>query len=109
MIRSGRLRHRLTLQSKVETRNSYGEAVISWTTQKVVWGAIEPLAGSEYLAQQQLQSEVAVRIVIRYYSGVDTTWRVQSGGKTYAIESVINENERDRTLVLMCKQGVKED
>lgn len=108
-MRAGRLRHRLALQSKTETRNAYGEAVVGWTVEDTVWGAIEPLSGREYFAQDQVQSEVRVRVVIRYRSDIDTSWRVVNDGKYYDIVDVINENNRDRMLTLMCRQGVSED
>ena len=107
-MRGGRLRHRLVLQSKVEVRGAGGGVTTTWSTEAIVWGAIEPLSGKEYLSIQQTQNEATVRIVLRYYSGLDETWRVVNGGRAYAIESVINENDRDRQLVLMCSQGVRE-
>ena len=107
-MRSGRLRHRLILQSKAETRDSYGATLITWDTVATVWGAIEPLSGKEYFAQQEVQSESKVRIVIRYYSGVLPSWRVSHGGLYYDIEDVLNHDTRNRQLTLMCRQGVSE-
>lgn len=108
-MRAGRLRHRLVLQSRQDTRDAYGASIPGWLTETTVWGSIEPLSGREWLAQQQIQSEVAVRIVIRYNGSIDTSWRVKNDGLYYDIENVINENNRDRMLTLMCRQGVSED
>lgn len=107
-MRAGRLRNRLVLQSKTETRGAAGGVTTTWTTQATVWGGIEPLSGKEYQAIQQTQNEASVRIVLRYYSGLDETWRVVNGGRAYAIEALINENDRNRMVTLMCLQGVKE-
>ena len=107
-MRSGRLKKRLILQSKAETRDSYGATLITWTTEVTVWGSLLPLRGQELFAQQQIKPETAVRAIIRYYSGVDSTWRISHGGKFYDIETVVNENKRNRTLTLMCRQGVSE-
>ena len=107
-MQAGRLRHRLILQSKAETRDSYGATLITWDTVTTVWGAIEPLSGKEYFAQQEVQSESKVRIVIRYYSGVLPSWRVSHGGLYYDIEDVLNHDTRNRQLTLMCRQGVSE-
>jgi len=106
-MRAGRLRHRLELQQSTETRDAYGGAILTWATTTTVSGGIEPLSGREYFSQAQTQAEARVRIVIRYYSGIDETWRVVSGGKTYVIESVVNHDERDRMITLMCLEGVK--
>ena len=107
-MRSGRLRHRLILQNKVETRDAYGAATITWATQTTVWGAIEPLSGTEYQSQAQIEAEAKVRIVMRYYSGINETWRVVNDNRAYSILSVINHDDRNRMLTLMCLQGVKD-
>ena len=108
-MRAGRLRHRLQLQSKTTTQNSYGEAVVSFTTEATVWGAIEPLSGNERFAQQQAQSEARVRILMRHYDGLDTTWRIVHNGKYYDILDAQNHDERDRMWMLMCSEGVREN
>ena len=108
-MRAGRLRHRLQLYSKEYTQNSYGEAITTITLQGTVWGAIEPLSGKEYFAQQQVQAEAEVRIVLRFYSGIDESWVIKHDGKYYDIVDVLNHEERDRMLTVMCRQGVSED
>lgn len=108
-MRSGRLRHRVLLQSKTYTANAYGEQEVTWSTVATVWAGIEPLSGRELFAQQQIQAEARVRIVLRYYSGLDTTWRVRHDGKNYDILEVINQDLRDASLVLLCREGVSED
>ena len=108
-IRAGRLRHRLTLQYKVETRTASGDVAWTWTTDSTVWGAIEPFSGKEYLAASQTQNENNVRIVMRYNSEIDATWRIVNDGKAYSILDMFNEDERDRMTVLTCSQGVAEE
>jgi SPP1 family predicted phage head-tail adaptor len=108
-MRAGRLRHQLILQSQVETRDPTGGVTITWQTQDTVFGGIEPLSGREYTAIQQTQNEASVRIIMRYHSTIEASWRVLNEGKSYAIQSIINENTRDRQLILMCLEGVKED
>jgi len=108
-MRAGRLRHRVTLQSKGYAANEYGERVVSWVSRKVVWAAIEPLSGKEYFSQQQIQAEARVRIVMRYYSSIDESWRILNDGKYYEVVDVINHDERDRMMTVYCRQGVSDD
>ena len=108
-MRAGRLRHRLVLQSKTYTANAYGERVVSWTTEATVWGAIEPLSARELFSQSQIQPEARVRIVLRHYTGLDHTWRIKHGSTYYDIIEVINHDERNSMLTLLCRQGVSED
>lgn len=91
------------------SRDAYGAALLSWATQDTVWGAIEPLSGKEYFSQQAVQAEARVRIVIRYHSTISTSWRVSHDGLYYDILDVLNENTRDRQLILMCSEGVRDD
>ena len=107
-MRAGQLRNRLVLQSKTETRGAAGGVATTWTTQATVWGGIHPISGKEYTAIQQTQNEAEVKIIIRYQSSIDETWRVVNGGREYSIVSVINENDRDRMITLMCLKGVKD-
>ena len=109
MIRAGRLRHRLVLQSKTYTRDSYGAAIVGWTTEATVWGSLEPLTARELFAQQQIQPEARVRVVLRYYSGLDASWRITHGGLYYDIVEVINKDMRNAMLTLLCREGVSED
>lgn len=102
----GKLRHRVALQSPTTTRSSTGAALVAYSTTATVWAAVEPLSGREYLASSQTQNEVTTRIVIRYYSGVAPSWRVVFGSKTYTVEAVINDDERDRHMQLMCKEAL---
>ena len=104
----GKRRHRGVLQSQNNTRGAAGGVVLGWTTEDTVWISIEPLAGKEYTAIQQTQNEASVRITLRYYSGLDETWRVVNGGRAYAIVSAINDDDLNRDLTLMCLQGAKE-
>lgn len=107
-MRSGRLRHRLTLQYPSQTRSATGDVVTSWVTDSTVWGAIEPLSGKEFLAASQTQNETSVRVVIRYHATIAPTWRIVNDGKAYSILSLINTDSRDRMIEVMCSEGVME-
>lgn len=110
-MRTGRLRRRLTLQQKTSIRDAAGGVNNSWSDVTTVWGGVEPLTGREYLAAQATQNEEEVRIVIRYYKGIDSTWRIKDATESpqviYTIHSIRNENTRNRMLILNCRQGAE--
>ena len=100
-MRAGRLRHRLNLQESTETRNAHGEAIITWATSYTVWGAVEPLSGSEATKAGQVKIQTQYRVIIRYdssWGGIDSHWRIQNAGtspiETYDIFSVIKPEHR---------------
>lgn len=103
-MRAGRLRHRVTIQSKTVTQNSYGEEVITWTDVDTVWASIEPLRGREFEELRRAGADLTTRIVMRYQAGIVPEMRATEGGHTYDILSVVNVEERDRELHLMCRE-----
>jgi len=106
MIRAGELRHRVTIQQKSVTRNTFGEEIVTWQDVATVWAAIEPLRGREFFESQQVNAEVTTRIRIRYRPGITPTMRVVYGSRIFDIQAVINVEERNRELHLMCREEV---
>lgn len=90
-LAAGRLRHRVTIEQKVTTRDpDTGAPITAWQT----WAAnvaaeVAPLSVKEFLAAQQLQSEVSARITIRYRSGVLATMRIRFKGQIYNIAGAL--------------------
>jgi SPP1 family predicted phage head-tail adaptor len=109
IMQAGRLRHRITLQEERPTRDSYKAEVLGWVDVATVWAAVEPLRGREYFSAQQVNSEVSHRVTIRYRSGVTSAMRVLFGSRVLQIDGVINVNEQNRELQLMCIEGVSPD
>ena len=46
------------------------------------------------------------RVKIRYRAGVTAKMRLTFGARVFNIRGVINAGERDRTLELLCEEGV---
>lgn len=110
-MRSGTLNRRVTLQSRSEAQGSTGEVTWTWADVDTVWAAIEPMAGREYFAAQQMQATTNTRIRMRFRRGVTTKMRVvytEAGSPTYtryyAIDAVINPKDRREELQLMCTE-----
>jgi len=103
-MQAGRLRHRVTVQRATDSIDQYGDQTPTWASLGTVWASVEPLSGREYFAAAQMQSEVSTRIVIRPISGVTLTPkdRVKFGSRYFDIQSVINRDERNRELQLLC-------
>jgi len=105
---AGRLRHRVTIQSVTETRDtSTGAIATSWADVATVWAAVEPLSGREFLAAQANQAEVVARILIRYRDDVTAKMRVLHGARVYNIRAALPDNESGAEhLTLMVSEGV---
>lgn len=94
MITAGRLRHRVSLQAKVATRDpDTGAPLVTWQELAKVWAAIEPLSAREFIAAQATRSEVTARIVIRYRGDVVATMRAVHGARIYNIAGVLADKD----------------
>ena len=100
------MRHRIRIESATETQGSDGSLIQTWHTFATVWASIEPLAGKEYFAAGREQASVSHRIRIRYLPGVSHGMRVNWESRLLEIESAINLWERNRELILMCRENV---
>lgn len=103
-MQAGRLRHRVSIQQRVEARNGYGELISTWSTLATVWGSVEPIRGREFFEAEQVQSEISTRVRIRYYDGITAQMRVLFGSRKLQILAVIDVNERHKEMQLMCKE-----
>ena len=100
------MRHRVTIQQKAPTRDTFGGEVEVWNPVATVWASVEPLQGREFLEARQMQAEVTTRIRIRYRAGIVPPMRVIWGSHTYDVQAVIEPEARRRELQLMCVEAV---
>lgn len=105
-MRTGLLRHRITIQANTPTQNTFDEWVDSWANWATVWASIEPLRGKSYFEARQANSEVEGVIKIRYRSGVLPTMRVRLGTRYFNIISIVHPQERKRELHLLYKEAL---
>lgn len=108
-VKPGPMNKRIIIQQKVAgtpARDAYGAENNTWEAFATVWASIEPLQGREFFAQQQVQSEITVRIRLRYLSGVTSVMRILHGSRILDIKSVIDPKERHAEMQLMCSWGV---
>lgn len=107
-MRPGQLRHRIEIQALTVTPGSMGEPTETWATSATIWGAVYPLKGKEWFESKgkAIRAEVTHRVHIRYMPGITPKHRVKFGSRIFRIESVLNPEERNRELILMCCEEV---
>lgn len=106
-MRAGNLRHTVTIQQQVATKDALGQRTDSWTDLATRRASIEPLNGKEYFRADAEHADVTSRIRLRYdsaLSGLKAHDRVLHGSIIYDIKSVINPSEKGREFVLMCER-----
>lgn len=102
----GQLKHRITIQDLTSGVDSYGSATDQWTDVCTVWAGIFPLSGKAFFEAEMMNSEVSHKINIRYRAGIKPDMRVKFGSRYFQIISVINFQERNAEMQLMCRELV---
>jgi SPP1 family predicted phage head-tail adaptor len=102
----GDLRHRITIQRAHEQPDNLGGMTTVWETEAEVWAAIWPVSAREVVSNAQLVGQVSHRVRIRYLEGVAPRMRILFGARTLNILSVVNPEERNELLDLICMELV---
>lgn len=109
---AGKLRNRVTIQRRHETRDAVGAVVVTYLDVRSVWASVEPLTGREFFAAQQVQADAVTRIRLRYMPDAVPGMRVEfvtvhaspQSVDLFDVEAVMHTNERRRETLLMCKK-----
>ena len=106
-MQAGNLRHRVTIQQVTETRDDMGGVTQTWSTFAAnLHAEIAPLSGRELLLARQVNAETTHRIRLRYRAGITPKMRVLFGSRIFAIESVLDTEERGIEVVLLCREAL---
>lgn len=105
-MRSGRLRHRVSIEQPIDVVDEYGEQDGSWLRYSDRWAGIEPLAGRELVEAEQTEGRVTHRVVMRDSTDIQVGHRLLFKGRYLNIESIIHTDERGHEMTLMCREAV---
>lgn len=107
-MRAGELRHRIEIQENTTTTlDDAGHArPEAWNTVATVWGAVVPKEGQEFFRALQTQPNMTDMLKIRYYPGLTSAMRMLFHGRALNIQSVVNVEERNIEMHVLCKEDV---
>lgn len=104
-MRIGGMRQRIKLQSFTNTTDNMGGFTKTWTTEAIVPAAIWPVSAKERIRSESPTMTTTHRIQIRYYEGLSPKWRVMFGSRYFNIVSIINKEERNIQMDLLCEEA----
>jgi head-tail adaptor len=107
IVDAGELRHPITIKSPSSTPGPYGASVTpsSWTEVRQTWAAIYTAGGRETSQASQLVSEVSHVVKVRWSPAVlKAGYQVAFGSRTFTVLYMENVLERNRVLLLYCKE-----
>ncbi len=111
-VRAGKMRHRVAIQARqgTGTQDTYGQTTNvtdPWVTLATRWAEVVPVSGVEkFIATQSVQvsPEVMFRVTMRYYAGLTPQHRLMMNGRVLEIEAVLNVDELNHRMDLMCRE-----
>jgi len=103
-MEAGRLRHRVIVEQVSLTADAMGQGTETWTTYTTLWMDLQPLRGRELIAAQAVNSEITVKAISRYKSGISPTMRLKHGTAIYTILEIVNPGMRNISLEFMAKE-----
>lgn len=116
-VLSQRLRHRITFERQVTTRDSEGVASVVWDTVvldesltelKDVPAEVLTGPGREFRETGQVQAELAARINCRWFPGLDASWRILWDGQVFNIGTWDTDLTGRREYRIRCTAGVND-
>jgi|SRR5579883_384234 len=105
-IRTGDLRHRVTLQSVSETPDSFGQPQETWSNVGTFWSYVKPLTGRELVQAKQIHALTTHSITLRYQPSTSfkATQRLIYKGRTFNLLQVLNRDERNYLLEVLANE-----
>lgn len=102
MLRTGRLNQHVTIQSKALAKNQYYEQAETWADTVTVPANVQPVAASELVVADRLETQQRLLITIRYRTDVTVKNRIKhvycGSTRFYDIVSVTDRDMRRRVL-----------
>lgn len=102
-IKSGDLRHPVTLLRPDTSLDARGRRVTEWTEAAHVHAAKTDVSGREFWAAHAVNAEDIVTFTIRWRTDVDATWRLRHGESIYNILEVNHLGYMTDYIRLRCR------
>jgi SPP1 family predicted phage head-tail adaptor len=100
------MRHRITVQSPVETQDATGQPVVAWTNFVTDEPArFRPMGGTEVMRGRQLEAGTKGVFNINYRDGLTTKMRIVHNGTEYGIANISEVDGIRRNLEIMVKSA----
>lgn len=98
-MRSEKLDRRLIIQEPAETRDDYGQEVLTWSTFATVWAGVKLNIGKESFQTSERVKERVVDFKVRYRTDITENMRLLYDSNYYEIEDVVELGREDGLII----------
>lgn len=103
-MRAGQLRHRVTVQRKVQTPDGQGGQSTTWRDVASCWASIDGRGGREFQTAKQTRATLTDEVTIRYRPGITAAMRIVHRDRVLSIaQPPMDPDGRQRELHLFCE------
>jgi len=97
---TGKFQHRMEIQQLKTVDDGFGDGEPDkWETIRKEMFSLRPKQETSNQQSDQMQSQTTHDAKCHFFAGANSTMRLQYGDRTFNVESVVNEMERNRFLV----------
>tara|TARA_R110001583_G_scaffold194878_1_gene367424 strand:+ start:937 stop:1266 length:330 start_codon:yes stop_codon:yes gene_type:complete len=102
----GKMRYRIKVENATNTRDAGGGMSQAYNSAAFVYANIKPTNANSSYRQGMVQEKVTHEITMRFMKNIGTNSRISYGTRLFDVKGIINVDERDRFLKLLCEEGV---
>ena len=100
------MRYRVKVERSTNTRDAGGGIAQAFSPTTIIYANIKPTGANSSYRQGMVQEKVTHEVTLRYMSNIDTNSIIVFGNRKLNVRGIINVDERDRFLKLLCEEGV---
>lgn len=101
-IRAGELFQPVTIQKRITATNAEGNTTTTWTDDGTAMVGLQQQSVNELEQSGQLEQETRWIVTIRYPTVVNHESRLVFEGRVLDVRTVVNVNEQNRKVQLIC-------
>ena len=105
-MNSGRLRHRITIQTATEAQNNAGETIETWGTFAQRWAEVKAIKGDEMQQADKVAGRATHTVKIRYTDNVTIKMRILFSTQTFNIVAIRPDRTDEKFQILDCKENI---
>jgi len=103
-MHAGQMRSLIVIEQVAEGQSNSGAVTEDWSTFVTARARRRKLSGREFYAASVVNLQESVEYRIRFVKNITTKMRINDSGEFLDIQSIIDPDEKQRELILVCER-----